>query len=184
MPFHDPVHVLKFASMSKIQHTMVGVDTPRSLDDWVMGLKQVSNSQCKKSIRSYGFLWLYRSYLYAETRAAGIKRLAVSGKNTVGDLQRGFPDQCKWMSRFACATTLKCTKVSALLKQLNYKDPIEHLTMDLCILGSIRKWSPGDISSAQEQFKKELREMDEPGRPAHTAVVLDLVMLELRAGAD
>ena len=156
-----------------------------------MALKQVSNqiirAQCKSSARSdrsYGFLWLYRSYMYAEMRAAGIKRLAVSGKNTVGDLQRGFPDQCEWISRFVCNQTRLRTKVSVLLNMLNYQDPIEHLALDLCILAIIRKWSPEDISSAQEQIKKKCREMDELGRPAHPAVVIDLVMLEMRSGGE
>ena len=51
-------------------------------------------------------------------------------------------------------------------------------------LGSIRKWSPEDTSNAQAQIKKKRLEMDELGRPAHPAVVLDLVMLEMRSGAD
>jgi hypothetical protein len=75
-------------SMSTIHHTMVGVGTPRSIDDWVMGLKLVSNQimrvQCKRSVRSdrsRGFLWLVRSYMYAEMRADDIKRVAVSGAN-------------------------------------------------------------------------------------------------------
>jgi hypothetical protein len=51
-------------------------------------------------------------------------------------------------------------------------------------VGSMRKWSTEDISSAQAQIKKKCREMDERGRPVHPAVVLDLVMLALRSGAD
>jgi hypothetical protein len=192
VPFCAAVHVAKFAQLSKMHHAMVGVDTPRSLDDWVTGLTRVTNqiirdNKSKKSARSYGFLWMYRSYMYAEMRAAGIKRLSVSGKNTVGDLMKGFPDQCNWMHRFVdhnSRNTKKSTKVSTMLKQLKYKDPVENLTMDLCVLGSIRKWSSEDIGSVQAQLKKKRIEMDKPGRPAHPAVILDLVMSEVRSGAD
>jgi hypothetical protein len=192
VPFCAAVHVLKFAHMSKMHHMMVGVDTPRSLDDWVAGLAkvvhQIRGDQTSKSAsKSYGFMWMYRAYMYAEMRVVGIKRLSVSAKNTVGDLMRGFPDQCNWMHRFVdnnSWATKTTTKVSTLLRQLKYKDPVEHLTMDLCIFGSIRKWSPEDIGSVQAQIKKKRLEMDKPGRPAHPVVVLDLVMLEVRSGAD
>ena len=57
--------------------------------------------------------------------------------------------------------------------------------MDLCIAGRIRKWYPAYVSSAQEQIEKKRCEMDKLRRPAHPAVVLELVMLEeLSAEAD
>jgi hypothetical protein len=102
---------------------MVGVGTPRSLDDWVMGLKLVPNQIIRV---------LVVVALVHVCGDVGGWHQAIGG---VG---------CKWVSRFFG----RDTKVSALLRQFNY--------MDLCVLGSMRKWYTEDISSVQAQIKKKV----------------------------
>ena len=121
-------------------------------------VKQVMSAEYADS---YGWKWLVRSYLLTEMHAMKITRLQVKDE-TLDDLMASFPDQCGWLSTF-CGDRVAPSKyqVRTLMHELNYKDPIEMLTCDLCIFGGreAREYSIDRINAGKDAIRGKEREL-------------------------
>ena len=58
------------------------------------------------------------------------------------------------------------------MKRLAYNEPIEHVTMDLCILGGLQEWGATMIEKSHKKIQRQRGLMDRPGMPVHPATVL------------
>ena len=133
-------------------------------------VKQVMSAEYADS---YGWKWLVRSYLLTEMHAMKITRLQVKDE-TLDDLMASFPDQCGWLSTF-CGDRVAPSKyqVRTLMHELNYKDPIEMLTCDLCIFGMTRQFSVEDIEAGKQVILNTCKELQRNAdQQAHPLVVL------------
>ena len=102
-----------------------------------------------------------------------------SVKNTTDDISNAFPDQSQWVSYFCPHGPVP---VGEFVRQLGYKDSIEYLTCDLCILMPIAERLSTDAGEHEPHVKRCRTAMDEVlfrrhGQQAHPAVVAEQAML-------
>ena len=180
-PFDATFHQRAFGQATRVANVLRSLPPPVSLAAYTnivancTGL--VEQIMGKEHAESYGWKWLVRSYLLTEMRVAGIKKLQVSSTDTLSDLMAGFPDQCEWLSMLqrVIKPGSKPTgiKVRDLVHELNYKDPIEMLTCDLCIFGMTRQFSVEDIAAGKQVILNTCKELQRNAdQQAHPLVVL------------
>ena len=167
VPYSSKTHAPAFRRLSRLQALFTAIDTPTTLHAWVKGL-DMTNATAPEHADTYSLTWLYRAVMLSECRAAGVKALRVSPGDTVGLLRNGFPDQSDWLGRFATSGE----SIKKLLKRLAYDEPIELLTVDLCILGGLREWSATSIEKSLKKIQRQRGLRDRPGKPMHPATVL------------
>ena len=177
VPFKPQTHVETFARLSMMQQVLVSTKTPKTLDDWRDGMAEFAKKAPVMG-DSYTCRWVYRSAMVAEMALANRKTLKYGKHNTMAHVQKGFPDQ-KGMIRTFCEAdgkTASSVTVSEFLRGLRYKDGLQFLTMDLCILGVAGQgMEPKTIEAAELEIKRSRHKMDKelgPGRPAHPAIVV------------
>lgn len=184
VPFNASIHVRSLGLLAEMQQRLVSIKTPTSLNKWIAGLRSFREvAKTSASSEGYALMWCYRSTMLAEMHASGVKNLHHGGKNTMRDVVHAFPDQCQWVKTFCAAGGVAPAKMSVakFLRQINYQDSLQFLTMDLCIFGSVRAVAPETIESMERQIKKIRLELDGASRPAHPAVVVARAMADQEA---
>jgi len=171
VPFNPKKHVKTIVRLSITHQTLMAMDTPKTLDEWNRGMADFA----KKEGGSYLSKWSYRSVMLAEMAAAKTT-LGYHKHNTMADVQRGFPDQKGMVRSFCFRRKPGGMTVRRFTKALGYKDGLQFLTMDLCILGGAGAGvPPKTIEAAAAKIKNHRRRMDKTcgeGRPAHPVVVV------------
>ena len=167
VPYSAAKHVPAFRPLSRLQRLFTATELPTTLSEWVKGL-EITNAILPKNADSYSLTWLYRAVMHSELRAAGVSSLRVSPGDTVSLLKNGFPDQSDWLGRFA----KDWESIKKLMKRLAYDEPVERVTMDLCILGGLQEWGATMIEKSHKKIQHQRGLMDRPGMPVHPATVL------------
>ena len=176
VPFAEQTHVRAFTRLSELQQALLATRPPTTLDDWVRCLESFRSVARRGEGDSYGFLWTFRAAMIAERAVAGCKKLAYSAMNTTDDLSNAFPDQNEWVRYFCPRGPVP---VGEFVRQLGYKDSIEYLTCDLCILMPLAERLSTEAGDEEPQVKKRRATMDKEllrrhGQQAHPAVVAGL----------
>ena len=89
--------------------------------------------------------------MIAERASAGYKQLRYSSKNTTDDIANAFPDQNRWVEYFCPGGRVP---VGTFVRQLGYKDSIEYLTADLCILMPVAPQLTTDTGKSDPRVKR------------------------------
>ena len=178
VPFCGATHVHTLSHLAKLQQCILGAQTPRTLDEW-NGALQTFKKVAKSAAAADGYehLWCFRTAMFAEMHAANVKALSFSRKNTMRDVIRAFPDQCRWIRTYCGQRSEAHWSVTDFCKELKYDDALQFLTMDLCIFGSVGHGvDPEVFEDMESKIQKIRRQLDRRGRPAHPAVVIGKVM--------
>ena len=94
-----------------------------------------SSRQVEDGPLTYTINWLVRAVLIGHMREAGIEWLR-PGSSTVAQLAHAFPDQCRWVGRACRAMSLlPSSLVTEFAAALQYKGPLEYMTMRMCLYG-------------------------------------------------
>ena len=187
LPFDATFHQHAFGQATRVSNVLRSLPVPVSLAAYTTCLTSstalIAQELGKAHADSYGWKWLVRSYLITEMRVAGIKRLQVSSNDTLSDLMAGFPDQCEWLSMLLRSYGKRCQassiKVRCLVKELNYKDPVEMLTCDLCVFGgkTARDFDVEDIIAGKRSIRNTCEMLQRNAyQQAHPLVVLRAAM--------
>lgn len=172
LPFSKKL-VRDLVALSAMQQVLLATSPPRTLDEWVEGFRIFKKAAPKRDkSESYSFLWTFRAAMIAERAAAGYKKLGYSDKNTTDDISDAFPDQKEWVTYFSP----RAVQLGEFLRQLGYKDSIEYLTCDLCILMPVADRLSTDVGGRDPWVKRCRSSQDEAlhrscGEQAHPAVV-------------
>ena len=188
MPFSEKVLVRHLAALSAMQQALLATPPPRTLDEWVEGckiFKRVSPEHRQRD--SYTFLWTFRAAMIAERAAAGCPQLGYSSKNTTDDIAEAFPDQNQYIEYFCPSGRML---VGEFVRQLGYKDSIEYLTADLCIMMPVADDLSTDTGKSDPRVKRCRSTEDAVmfrscGEQAHPAVVAQrAAILRRSTGGD
>ena len=165
-------HTAKYAKSTRAQVAIMAARVPTTLDEWARECERFREVCGTRGMLNYEMMWLFRTAMIAEMRAHGIKNVAVGAADTVDLMRRCFPDQCGWLEN-AGGTSIK-----NVMRDWNYQGPAELFTMFLCILCTCTGMLGVDIQRAQQTIRKKRIELDEPGRCAHPAVIMDALLIE------
>lgn len=187
MPFSQ-TQVEWLSKMGDMQQSLLATKAPKTINDWIDGLMRFKKAASKTKKDAYGVLWTFRSAMIAEMAAAGIKRMGYKSSNTMTDVVKAFPDQSRWIKNFCSeGNSLKIgTSISKFVRAIEYKDSVEFLTMDLCILMTVaRGMSAKDVKNLEPQIKKSKLAMDKkligmPGCESHPALVVQQAAIDVR----
>ena len=143
VPFSQRLHVPRIEGLAYLLHLVRAEPIPRTLQTWTESIASVqsqaarlrangiSSSILSKS-DSYAFLWLVRLHLLVELVAAK-RRIQWKRDFPLWTFAKAFPDQCTWITTIRNKKNLRT--LGQLVRLLQYKRPIEFLTMDLCLCG-------------------------------------------------
>ena len=182
-PFDETFHQHAFGKATRVGNVLRSLPLPVSLANYKTCITSatalIEQTMGKVYADSYGWKWLVRSYLLTEMRVASIKGLQVSSGDSLSDLMVSFPDQCEWLSMLQRSHKKRKTpstiKVKDLVRELNYKDPVEMLTCDLCVFGgkAARNFDIGDINAGKKVIQATNTELQRSAdQQAHPLVVL------------
>ena len=179
LPFSGKL-VRDLVALSAMQEVLLATSPPRTLDEWVEGCRIFQKAApTRDKSESYSFLWTFRAAMIAERAAAGYKKLGYSDKNTTDDISEAFPDQSSWVTYFCPRGRVQ---LGEFLRQLGYKDSIEYLTCDLCIMMPVADRLSTDAGDRDPWVKRCRSSQDEAlyrscGEQAHPAVVAQATTL-------
>ena len=104
--------------------------------------------------------WLVRTYLFAEMRHHGVRKLSVVEDWTLAQLQEAIqPDQNNWLTMWM--THLAEDSLKQLLRRLHFAESLEMLSVYTCVLNDSTLMSC-DIEEMKErkgEIRKARREM-------------------------
>lgn len=127
----------KFVEIANIMGTM---GAPKTFEDWIDEVERATKQMPQSQTLGYKWLWLMRSKLICNMRAAQIKGLRLSSVRRIlsSTFEKGFPDQKRWLwkvGRFG-ASRNKAATMGEVFDRLGYSDSPELLTMHLCLIGA------------------------------------------------
>ena len=169
LPFNKKRHGALYGKMTRTHVTLMAKRVPTSLQTWA---EESSRFKTELGLRdaNYEMRWLFRAVMIAEMRAMNIKSVTVDAADKKSLMQECFPDQCGWLQNSASSHgTIKKT-----MQMWNYNGPAELFTMFLCILCTCTTKNAEDIQKHKKAIMMRRHELDEPGRHAHPAIVLDV----------
>ena len=131
MPFSNKL-VKDLTTLSTMQQVLLATPPPRTLDEWIEGFQIFKKWALQREKQdSYNALWMFRAAMIAERAFAGYKELGYSDENITDTISEAFPDMSQWVAYLCQSGRMR---VGEFVRKLGYKDSIEYLTCDLCIL--------------------------------------------------
>jgi hypothetical protein len=162
IPFSTRLHTPRFAGLAYLLRIVQAEPIPRSLATWTQSIMSVQSQAARLRAKgissgpllnshSYSFLWLVRLHLIVELMAAK-RRLRWAGTFELWRFAKAFPDQCKWINTLRKKKNVQT--LGQLVRLLQYKRPIEFLTMDLCLSGDreLMKVEPTEIKRCSRRI--------------------------------
>ena len=135
VPFSPKLHTCGFVRLAHLLRILRAEPIPGNLQSWVDTIRSVQTQAARLALSntdSYSFMWIVRLHLVVELMAAK-RRLQFPMSFPLWTFKSAFPDQCQWVTTIRRKKSLR--NVGQLMRLLQYKRPIELLTMDLCICG-------------------------------------------------
>ena len=179
MPFSNKL-VKDLTTLSTMQQVLLATPPPRTLDEWIEGFQIFKKWALQREKQdSYNALWTFRAAMIAERAFAGYKELGYSDENTTETISEAFPDMSQWVAYLCQSGRMR---VGEFVRKLGYKDSIEYLTCDLCILMPVADCLATDAGDVDPQVKRCRLAEDEAcfqrcGQQAHPAVVAQQVKI-------
>ena len=129
---------------------------PRNNREWAQAQANATTMVDLMRIKRLGYRgqWLVRTYLFAEMRHHGVKRLSIVEDWTLNQLREAIrPDQNKWLTMWM--THLANDSLKQLLQRLRFTESLEMLSIYACVLNDSTLMSL-DFEEMKER-KVELR---------------------------
>ena len=199
VPFSRDVHVPRFRHAHLVA-TLLNVEgAPRTLSEWGRSVARVRHAVLERGLslpgaltgrkssestgslestesggQGYHWPWYVRSHLLVEMRAAGIPRLVVDRDVGATQFAAMFPDQGRWVKAYSADGS----SLQGIVARLQYKGPVELLTMHLCLCGDAAVTAqPPELLRTNVQLLRHLRVQYAAahGLQPHPAVLMGLL---------
>jgi hypothetical protein len=160
----------RLLSLVALGRSLLACKAPRTLHEWANEVQRIEGAikgppkVCgfSNSGDTYRARWVTRTWLIWQMRRAGIRCLRLATECAVAHFAKVFPDQQRWILRFAGGR--QSLSVKALFQKLKYAGPPEYFSMFTCLWGS-------------EALRKEVQMLGKEWFAQHHAQLVQAVKL-------
>ena len=135
----SPATTLRLAKLVEVGEALARMPVPTTIKLWALNM-QMLHATLRQGTPvglkgEYTGRWLGRTWMLHLLGEARATLHIDTSKVTAYSLMGLFPDQCKWLVRFARSKPT-VTKLADVLKLVGYDGPIELFTMYCCLFGA------------------------------------------------